>query len=97
MKGGPFGDIKIFAKKVSESRKICTKNFGQRGDANPRPSAWQTSKAILINLYAKWQWKLQVRQLVDAAYKAYEICQFVGLKKKKSHYYSLRFSSKSAD
>ena len=30
-------------------------------------------------------------QLVDAAYKAYEICHFVGLKKKKSHCYSLRF------
>ena len=52
-------------------------------------------------------------QLVDAADKAYEICHFVGLKKrkvtaivcvfyekrrlkKKSHCYSLRFSTKSA-
>ena len=37
-------------------------------------------------------WQLSVSR---STYKIYKICQFVGLKK--SHYYSLRFSSKSAD
>ena len=39
--------------------------------------------------------KKQVWQLVNAAYKAYEICHFVGLKKEKSHCYSLRFLRKA--
>ena len=52
--GGPLGDIKKFAKK-SQSRKTCTKNFGQGRDSNPCPSAWQTSKSR--NLYAKCQSK----------------------------------------
>ena len=55
MKGGPFGDIKKIAKKVSQSRKKpAQKKFDQGRDSNPRPSAWQTSKR-LINLYAKCQ------------------------------------------
>ena len=37
---------------------------------------------------------LLVRQLVEA-YKAYKICHLVGLKKEKSHCYSLRFLQKS--
>ena len=54
--GGPFGDIKKICEKVSQSRKKpAHKNFGQGRDSNPRSSAWQTSKIILINLYAKWQ------------------------------------------
>ena len=48
---------------------------------------------------AKWQWSSVTQFSVSAGlvptYKIYKICQFVGLKK--SHYYSLRFSSKSAD
>ena len=50
---------------------------------------------------AKWQWSSVAQFSVSAGlvptYKIYKICQFVGLKKKRSHYYSLRFSSKSAD
>ena len=84
MKGGGLcRHLKNLRKKVSKPKKPAQKIFGHGRDSNPRPSAWQTSKTILINLYAKWQ-KLQVWQLVDAAYKAYEICQFVGLKKEKS-------------
>ena len=51
---------------------------------------------------AKWQWSSVTRFNVSArlvlvpTYKIYKISQFVGLKKR-SHYYSLRFSSKSAD
>ena len=49
---------------------------------------------------AKWQWSSVTQFSVSAGlvptYKIYKICQFVGLKKR-SHYYSLRFSSKSAD
>ena len=44
LKGGPFGDIKKIAKKVSQSRNKLQKNFGQGRDSNPRPSVWQTSK-----------------------------------------------------
>ena len=55
LKGGPFEDIKKIAKKSLKAEITCTKKFGQGGDANLRPSAWQTSKTILINLYAKWQ------------------------------------------
>ena len=84
MKGGPLGDIKNICVKVSSSqKKPAQKSFGHGRDSNPHPSAWQTSKTILINLYAKRQQKLQMWQLVDAAYKAYEICHFVGPKKKK--------------
>ena len=50
MKGGPFGDIKKIAKKVSQSRKNLQKKFGQGRESNPCPSAWQTSKSR--NLYA---------------------------------------------
>ena len=43
--GGPFGDIKNFAKKVSQCRKKhAQKMFGHMRDSNQRPSAWQTSK-----------------------------------------------------
>ena len=49
---------------------------------------------------AKWQLSSVTQFSVSAGlvptYKIYKICQFVGLKKR-SHYYSLRFSSKSAD
>ena len=39
--GGPFGDIKKIAKKVSQSRNNQHKKiFGQGRDSNPRPSAW---------------------------------------------------------
>ena len=54
MKGGPFGDIKKFAKKTHKAEKNLRKKFDQGRDSNPRPSAWQTSKS-LINLYAKCQ------------------------------------------
>ena len=56
MKGDPLVTFKKFAKKVSPSRKKpAQKIFGHGRDSNPRPSAWQTSKTILTNLYAKWQ------------------------------------------
>ena len=55
--------LKKMRKKVSSSRKKpAQKSFSHGRDSNPRPSAWQTSKTILINLYAKWQQKLQVWQ-----------------------------------
>ena len=45
MKGNPLETFKKIAKKVSQSRNNnAQKNFGQRRDSNPRPSAWQTSK-----------------------------------------------------
>ena len=45
IEGGPFGDIKKFAKKKSHKAEItCTKNFGRGRDSSPRPSAWETSK-----------------------------------------------------
>ena len=54
--GGPFGDIKkICEKKSHKAEKPAQTNFGHGRDSNPRPSAWQTSKTILINLYANWQ------------------------------------------
>ena len=54
--GGPFGDIsKICDKKSHRAENLHKKIFGHGRDSNPRPSAWQTSKTILINLYAKWQ------------------------------------------
>ena len=72
--------FKKFRKMSHQAKKNLHKTiFGHGWDSNIRPSAWQTSKTILINLYAKWQQKLQVWQLVDAAYKAFEICHFVGL------------------
>ena len=56
LKRGPFGDIeKICEKKSHKAEITCTKNFDQGRDSNPRPSAWQTSKTILINHYAKRQ------------------------------------------
>ena len=73
--GGPLKTFEKVAKKsLTKPKKPAQKIFGDGRDSNPRPSAWQTSKTILINFYAKWQQKLQVWQLVDAAYKAYEIC-----------------------
>ena len=66
MKRGPFGDIlKNCEKSLTKPKKTAQKIFGHGRDSNPRPSAWQTSKTILINFYAKWQYKLQVSQLVD--------------------------------
>ena len=51
MKGGPFGDIKIIAKKsLTKPKKNLHKKFGQGRDSNPCPSVWQTSKSR--NLYA---------------------------------------------
>ena len=56
MEGALWRHLKNLQKKVSLSRKKpAQKNFGHGRDSNPRPSAWQTSKTILINLYAKWQ------------------------------------------
>ena len=56
LKGRPFGDNKKICEKKSHKAEItCTKKFRQGLDSNSRPSAWQTSKTILINLYAKWQ------------------------------------------
>ena len=59
MKGDPLETLKKFAKKskkkVSPSRKNLRKIFGHGWDSSSRPSAWQTSKTIPINLYAKWQ------------------------------------------
>ena len=47
--------LKNLQKKVSQSRKPAQKIFSHGRDSNSRPSAWQTSKTILINLCAKWQ------------------------------------------
>ena len=97
----PYGNAglirvkKICEKKSHKAKKLHKKIYGHVRVSNPRPSVRQISKTILINLYAKWQKKLQVWQLVDAAYKAYEISHFVGLKEKKSHCNSLRFLRKA--
>ena len=56
MKRGPFGDIKKFAKKVSQSRNNLHKNiFGPGREWNPRPSAWQTSKNPQVPAEVVWQ------------------------------------------
>ena len=45
MEGENFGDIKKFAKKVSQwPRNLHKKLFGHGRDSKLRPSAWQTSK-----------------------------------------------------
>ena len=56
MKGDPLETFKKIAKKsLTKPKKPAQKIFGHGRDSKPRPSAWQTSKTILIKLYAKWQ------------------------------------------
>ena len=51
MKGDPW---ETHQKSLTKRKKAAQKMFGHGRDSNPRPSTWQTSKTILINLYAKW-------------------------------------------
>ena len=55
LKGDPLETLKKLREKVSQSRNNMHKKIDQGRDSNRRPSAWQTSKTILINLYAKCQ------------------------------------------
>ena len=95
MKGGPFGDI---CEKSHKAEKNCTKKFLVMAGLEPMSFCLSDLEKAAV---AKWQWSSVTRFSVSAGlvlvptYKIYKICQFVRLKK--SHYYSLRFSSKSAD
>ena len=56
MKGDPLETFKNSRKKSHQAEKNLRKEiFGHGRDSNLRLSAWQTSKTILVNLYAKWQ------------------------------------------
>ena len=72
--------FKKIAKKVSQSRKNLHEKFLVMSGTRTRLSAWQTSKnpPKIQAEEATLVW-----QLVEANYKAYKICHFVGLKKRK--------------
>ena len=99
MKGDPLETLKKFAKKSLTKPKtnLHKKNLVMAGLEPMSFCLSDLEKAVV----AKWQWSSVAQFSVSAGlvptYKIYKICQFVGLKKKRSHYYSLRFSSKSAD
>ena len=96
MKGGPLGDI--CEKSLTKPKKIAQQIIGHGGTRTHVLLVVRPRKTVVT----KWQWSSVTRFSVSAGlvlvptYKIYKICQFVGLKKR-SHYYSLRLSSKSAD
>ena len=69
-KGGPFGDIGKFSKKVLQSRNYRHKKIGQMRDSNPRPSASDLKNldyplcqlAEVTSLV--WPWKQQLITLL---------------------------------
>ena len=52
IEGGPFGDIKKTAKKVSQSRNNMQKNF-VKGEARTHVLLFDRPQKILFKLYAK--------------------------------------------
>ena len=77
MKGGPFGDI--CEKKVSRSRK----KIWSRAGLEPMSFCLADLKKAVTSMPSGSEvvWQFSVSR---STYKIYKICQFVGLKKKKS-------------
>ena len=88
--------LEIFAKKVSQSRKKFAQKILVMAGLEPMSFCLSDLEKAVVD---RWQWssvtQFSVSVVLVPTYKIYKICQFVGLKK--SHYYSLHFSSKSAD
>ena len=89
--------MEIFAKKSHKAEKKLHKKILVMAGLEPMSFCLSDLEKAVV---AKWQWSSVTQFSVSAGlvptYKIYKICRFVGLKKR-SHYYSLRFSSKSAD
>ena len=85
MKGGPFGDI--CEKSLTQPKKNLHKKFLVMAGLEPMSFCLSDLEKAVV---AKWQWSSVTRFSVSAGlvlvptYKIYKICQFVGLKKKKS-------------
>ena len=91
MKGGPFGDV--CEKKSHKAEKNLHKKILVMAGLEPMSFCLADLKKAVTPMPSGSE---VVWQFSRSTYKIYKICQFVGLKKR-SHYYSLRFSSKSAD
>ena len=90
MTGGPFGDI--CEKKSHKAEKNCTKKFWSRAGLEPMSFCLADLKKAVTSMPSGSSGSLV---LVDQLIKFIKSVSSLVLKK--SHYYSLRFSSKSAD